>query len=330
MGDASGFRVMRLARTEFAGITSEGLRPGEWRYLTADELTTLKADFGVPKRVVSPPRAPPPREPPKRVAPQGREPAKRAAPSDRQPSDRESAGRGPSRRGTRPDRESANRGAPPGRAPSRRGAPPDRESANRGAPPGRAPSKARVHRPIASRSNRGAPPGRAPSRRGARAPERESANRGASAGDERVEAKAHVRVTSDRSVTPRRVVSGRIVGHRPIASRRRAGLPTSSAARAMAEARRGDARPTFAKHWGVRRTGAGRAAHAGRRTRRPAEAQMRKGRAAVGGPVPPAPEEAWGRSPAGTIGCGADGPDPRGQGRDRCSFEPGGHDRTDR
>ncbi len=58
MGDATGFRVMRLARTEFAGIGSEGLRPGEWRYLTADELTTLKHEFGVPKRVVSPPRQP--------------------------------------------------------------------------------------------------------------------------------------------------------------------------------------------------------------------------------------------------------------------------------
>jgi 23S rRNA pseudouridine2605 synthase len=59
MGDATGFRVMRLARTEFAGIGSEGLRPGEWRYLTADELMTMKADFGVPRRAVTPPRAPP-------------------------------------------------------------------------------------------------------------------------------------------------------------------------------------------------------------------------------------------------------------------------------
>ncbi len=58
MGEATGFRVMRLARLAFAGITSEGLRPGEWRYLTADELTTLKKEHGVPKRVVSPP--PPP------------------------------------------------------------------------------------------------------------------------------------------------------------------------------------------------------------------------------------------------------------------------------
>ncbi len=56
MGDATGFRVMRLARMSFAGVGTEGLAPGRWRYLTADELATLKKDFGVPKRVVSPPK----------------------------------------------------------------------------------------------------------------------------------------------------------------------------------------------------------------------------------------------------------------------------------
>ena len=44
MGDATGFRVMRLARLSFAGIGTEGLPPGRWRYLTADELATLKKD----------------------------------------------------------------------------------------------------------------------------------------------------------------------------------------------------------------------------------------------------------------------------------------------
>jgi 23S rRNA pseudouridine2605 synthase len=48
MGDATGFRIMRLARLAFAGITSEGLLPGDWRYLTKDELSELKADYGVP------------------------------------------------------------------------------------------------------------------------------------------------------------------------------------------------------------------------------------------------------------------------------------------
>lgn len=56
MGDATGFRVMRLARTSFAGIVAEGLAPGQWRYLTADELAALKKQYGVPKRVVSPPQ----------------------------------------------------------------------------------------------------------------------------------------------------------------------------------------------------------------------------------------------------------------------------------
>lgn len=57
MGDATGFRVMRLARTSFAGVTTEGLPPGAWRYLTIDELTALKRDYGVPRRVVAPPPA---------------------------------------------------------------------------------------------------------------------------------------------------------------------------------------------------------------------------------------------------------------------------------
>lgn len=51
MGDATGFPVMRLARVSFAGVTNEGLRPGEWRHLTMDELLNLRKQFGVPKRV---------------------------------------------------------------------------------------------------------------------------------------------------------------------------------------------------------------------------------------------------------------------------------------
>ena len=55
MGDATRFRVMRLARTAFAGLTADGLRPGAWRYITADEQTALKRDYGVPRRIASPP-----------------------------------------------------------------------------------------------------------------------------------------------------------------------------------------------------------------------------------------------------------------------------------
>jgi 23S rRNA pseudouridine2605 synthase len=50
MGESTGFRVMRLARLSFAGITAEGLRPGDWRPLTNEELADLKAEYGVPRR----------------------------------------------------------------------------------------------------------------------------------------------------------------------------------------------------------------------------------------------------------------------------------------
>ena len=51
LGDSAGLPVLRLSRSSFAGIEMPGLRPGEWRHLTVDELTALKAEFGVPKRV---------------------------------------------------------------------------------------------------------------------------------------------------------------------------------------------------------------------------------------------------------------------------------------
>jgi 23S rRNA pseudouridine2605 synthase len=51
LGDAAGFSVMRLARVGYAGISVEGLKPGQWRYLTVDELKDLKRRFGVPARV---------------------------------------------------------------------------------------------------------------------------------------------------------------------------------------------------------------------------------------------------------------------------------------
>jgi 23S rRNA pseudouridine2605 synthase len=51
LGEATGFPVMRLARQSFAGVTVEGLRPGEWRPLSVDELKDLKQAYGVPRRV---------------------------------------------------------------------------------------------------------------------------------------------------------------------------------------------------------------------------------------------------------------------------------------
>ncbi len=53
MGESTGFRVMRLARVSFAGITAEGLRPGMWRLLTREELQAMKKELGVPKRIPS-------------------------------------------------------------------------------------------------------------------------------------------------------------------------------------------------------------------------------------------------------------------------------------
>jgi len=55
MGEATGFQVMRLSRTAFAGVTSEGLRPGQFRRLVHAELVDLKKNFGVPKRLPRPP-----------------------------------------------------------------------------------------------------------------------------------------------------------------------------------------------------------------------------------------------------------------------------------
>ena len=50
MGEATGFRVMRLARVAFAGVTSDDIKPGDLRPLTYDELSQMKKDFGVPKK----------------------------------------------------------------------------------------------------------------------------------------------------------------------------------------------------------------------------------------------------------------------------------------
>jgi 23S rRNA pseudouridine2605 synthase len=54
LGEATGFPVMRLARISHAGVSSEDLRPGQWRPLSVDELTDLKKDYGVPKKVRAP------------------------------------------------------------------------------------------------------------------------------------------------------------------------------------------------------------------------------------------------------------------------------------
>ncbi len=50
MLEAIGHRVQRLARTEFAGVDTEGLRPGEWRPISEKELEKLKKNYLNPYR----------------------------------------------------------------------------------------------------------------------------------------------------------------------------------------------------------------------------------------------------------------------------------------
>ncbi|HEY3235341.1 MAG TPA: pseudouridine synthase [Polyangiaceae bacterium] len=51
LAEHAGFPVMRLVRLSFAGITAQGLRPGQWRALSPAELLALQRAFGVPKRI---------------------------------------------------------------------------------------------------------------------------------------------------------------------------------------------------------------------------------------------------------------------------------------
>lgn len=84
MGEATGFPVMRLARLAFAQITAEGLRPGQWRHMTREELVQLKKTYGVPKSIPSPPE-------------QAVAPARRTrGPSERRPVKDDRPRRGPS------------------------------------------------------------------------------------------------------------------------------------------------------------------------------------------------------------------------------------------
>ncbi|MFO0637621.1 MAG: pseudouridine synthase [Polyangiaceae bacterium] len=53
MGEATGFTVMRLSRTSFAGISTDGMKPGAARLLTREELLDLKKAFGVPRKLPS-------------------------------------------------------------------------------------------------------------------------------------------------------------------------------------------------------------------------------------------------------------------------------------
>ncbi len=98
MGDATGFRVMRLARTEFAGITHEGLRPGDLRPLSYDELTKLREAYGVPKKVRKGPPAPLPTSRRRAPRPAREDERGRARGPSKKPGRRDEPGNKPSRR----------------------------------------------------------------------------------------------------------------------------------------------------------------------------------------------------------------------------------------
>jgi len=42
LAEYAGYRVMRLTRTRFAGLTTEGLRPGQWRELSKSEVRSVR------------------------------------------------------------------------------------------------------------------------------------------------------------------------------------------------------------------------------------------------------------------------------------------------
>lgn len=50
MLESLGYEVKRLDRVEYAGLTSEGLRRGRWRYLSRPEVQMLKKTVGLDKR----------------------------------------------------------------------------------------------------------------------------------------------------------------------------------------------------------------------------------------------------------------------------------------
>jgi 23S rRNA pseudouridine2605 synthase len=171
MGVATGFQVMRLSRVSFAGVTSEGLRPGQVRMLTFDELQSIKAAYGVPKRVRSPQALPEAKSreprPSSRFArthqppPQDdRAPVRSKREDDRPPRDERTPARG---RSAPRDERTGARSAPRGDAP-RTGARPAAKKEGRHAPPagrGRStPLPSRKPRPESAETAGGRPAGR--------------------------------------------------------------------------------------------------------------------------------------------------------------------------
>jgi 23S rRNA pseudouridine2605 synthase len=187
MGETTGFPVMRLARVSFAGITSEGVRPGQWRALTSDELLDLRKQFGVPKRV----RAPAPEE--RRGGPErpARRPTGGRAQGAAKPFN-EGAASGPKPRAPSQPFNDRAASSPRPRAASERSAPeerrgsperstrrPTRESSTRESATEERPTRARprAERPTPERATAGRAPGRPKPRAETPAPPRPARER---------------------------------------------------------------------------------------------------------------------------------------------------------
>ena len=172
LGEHAQSPILRLVRTEQAGITVEGLRPGQWRFLSVDEQIKLKKQFGVPARVRRPPNPAERREAagaagrrPKPGASAGRRATSAAPQAHGKPvrsSARHGESDGPPARHARPGRRPAGRAesdGPPARrgksgGPPTRGARPEGRSARGPKPEARS---ARGPKPEA-RSARGPKP----------------------------------------------------------------------------------------------------------------------------------------------------------------------------
>ncbi|MBN1611993.1 MAG: rRNA pseudouridine synthase [Polyangiaceae bacterium] len=93
LGEAAGQPVLRLARTSYAGVTADGLLPGQWRPLSVDELSTLRRAYGVPKHVHAPALAA--KSPPRRALHRPAQPAshRRSRRGSKSAPEREQTGR---------------------------------------------------------------------------------------------------------------------------------------------------------------------------------------------------------------------------------------------
>lgn len=94
LGDAAGQAVLKLVRTSYAGITAAGLRPGQWRPLTRDELTSLGRKYDVASRLrrTATPPARRPRHPGQQARTAGGHVSPRGARARPEPSARRRAG----------------------------------------------------------------------------------------------------------------------------------------------------------------------------------------------------------------------------------------------